>query len=489
MFEQRSVPLDERWSVLCGKEDEFHLRAAELLVEGLSEYISEYTLEVRFSNEEQLRGNLILVGAGVSNPKICEYVGEEDIQPQGYRLKVFHEAEHNNRQVVIIHGGDERGMLYGCVDFLYQYLPKADYDFTLQPQCYIHRLLDAKCGEPKAMLLPETDIVSAPEIERRGIWSWGHVIYNYRGFLDNMLKLKMNEVIVWNDYKPLNGKEFVDYAHRNGIEVVWGFSWAWGVDIDISKPGEMEKWKDIVVAQYRDLYADMNGDGVYFQTFTETSDDVKDGLVIAEEAVKWVNYISDALLKQYPALHIQFGLHATSVAHRMEVIARTDPRVEIIWEDCGAFPYAYASNQIDDFDKTVDFTEQMVRQREGCRCGAVLKGMMRLDWINFEYKTGPFVLGCAGEGFRKKRTAYQKRYWHYIQCDWLVYGDYCRRILKQLADGCEGRANVTFLVEDGMFEEEIWYPVALAAEMLWNPGKTFAELTQLAARRQDVVFA
>lgn len=67
MFEQRGVPVEARWSIICGKNDEFHLRAAELLIEGLSEYISEYTLEVRFSFEAKPKGNLILLGTVDSN--------------------------------------------------------------------------------------------------------------------------------------------------------------------------------------------------------------------------------------------------------------------------------------------------------------------------------------------------------------------------------------------------------------------------------------
>lgn len=48
---------------------------------------------------------------------------------------------------------------------------------------------------------------------------------------------------------------------------------------------------------------------------------------------------------------------------------------------------------------------------------------------------------------------------------------------------------MTFLVEDAMFEEALWYPVAMAGEMLWNADRSIEELNRAAARRQDVVFA
>ena len=41
---------------------------------------------------------------------------------------------------------------------------------------------------------------------RREMWTWGYVIYDYKGFVDNMVKCKLNTLIVWNDYLPLNIK-------------------------------------------------------------------------------------------------------------------------------------------------------------------------------------------------------------------------------------------------------------------------------------------
>lgn len=37
---------------------------------------------------------------------------------------------------------------------------------------------------------------------------------------------------------------------------------------------------------------------------------------------------------------------ATSVAQKLDRIAQIDPRVRIVWEDCGAFPYAYLAENV-----------------------------------------------------------------------------------------------------------------------------------------------
>lgn len=46
----------------------------------------------------------------------------------------------------------------------------------------------------------------------------------------------------------------------------------------------------------------MSGDGIYFQTFTETNEEKFGDIVIADAAVKLVNQTSDKLLKKYPNL-------------------------------------------------------------------------------------------------------------------------------------------------------------------------------------------
>jgi hypothetical protein len=39
--------------------------------------------------------------------------------------------------------------------------------------------------------------------------------------------LKLNQLIIWNDYMPLNVEEIIDYAHSYGIEVIFGYAWGW----------------------------------------------------------------------------------------------------------------------------------------------------------------------------------------------------------------------------------------------------------------------
>ena len=51
-----------------------------------------------------------------------------------------------------------------------------------------------------------------------------------------------------------------------------------------------------------------------------------------------------------------------------------------------------------------------------------------------------------------------------------------------------GDLDITALVEDGMFEKKIYYPVALYAEMLWNTDADIRELMAEVAMRGYVDF-
>ena len=58
-----------------------------------------------------------------------------------------------------------------------------------------------------------------------------------------------------------------------------------------------------------------------------------------------------------------------------------------------------------------------------------------------------------------------------------------------MAQAKSGELMLTALVEDGMFEENIMYPVALYAEMLWNCEAELGTLMSEVALRGYVDFA
>ena len=73
----------------------------------------------------------------------------------------------------------------------------------------------------------EYELVEKPKIKQRGLWTWGYVIYDYKKYIDNMVTLKFNTLIIWNDYLPVNIRDVISYAHENGVKIYLGFSWGW----------------------------------------------------------------------------------------------------------------------------------------------------------------------------------------------------------------------------------------------------------------------
>ncbi|MFA7637134.1 MAG: hypothetical protein WCX81_05170, partial [Monoglobales bacterium] len=394
----------------------------------------------------------------------------------GYIVKVCDSTLHEGRRMALIVGDTAVETIYAAADFADDYKALA---------CRTDRVpyFDVFMTET-TIQMPDYYVNTAPTVKRRGIWTWGHCIYDYKKFFENMARIKLNRITIWNDFVPANMADIIDYAHSLGIAVVLGFSWGWRVQIDLSEPDKLNEWMDSVINNYENNYAHLNHDGIYFQTFTETNSDNINGMSIAENAVIWTNTISGRLLEKYPNLEIQFGLHATSVKDHLETIAKVDPRVSIVWEDCGDFPWHYCGYIDEDQKATEDFTRAISNLRKYAPFGGVLKGHICLDWGDFEHQTGPFIMGENPLKMRNRRD-YAARLLRQSQSFWLKNAGKVLNIIRIMGEN----ADISDLVEDGMFEEKIWFSVALYAQMLWESDKDSNYLIAKVAERENITFA
>lgn len=377
-------------------------------------------------------------------------------------------------RTVIIEGFDDAGVLYGVLDFYQKYIVSCNNSDNLFSRDE----------------LPPFSWASAPEIKERGLWTWGHVIYDYRGYLDNMASLKLNRLIVWNDFAPFNADEIVEYAHSCNIKLIWGFAWLWEPDCKQVDIKNLEGQPERIFEKYQKEYGRVGGDGIYFQTFTELGTDNIDGVLIAEAAASFVNRTAALFYDRYPHMDIRFGLHATSVKDRLAFIAKVDPRICIVWEDCGAFPFSYSPNDVETFEQTKAFAETISRLRGADdRFGVVTKGLINLDWSRFEHLRGPHYLGVSSKQLRKTKLEQTRRQWRRIQAGWLLNADKAYEMVRTMCDKKNGELSVFALVEDGMFEETVMFPVALYAQMLWECHGELQALMHTVALRNDVTFA
>ena len=320
----------------------------------------------------------------------------------------------------------------------------------------------------------------------KGLWSWGHVIYDYKGYINNIKNLGLNSVIVWNDIVPLNAAEVISYAHSKGVKVIWGFAWGWvdkcGDNIKDIGEKAIEKIQQSVLKEFTEDYNGICPDGIYFQSFTELGSDSIGGRCIASVVTDFVNDTAQKIYRIAPDAEIMFGIHYTSVKNHLDEIARVDKRIRIIWEDCGSFPYHYDPGYIEDFDDTVKFTKTALTLRgQGENCGFIIKGMTTLDWSSFRYHTSAYAIGGADSDFIKTRQAEKNQKWEILTKGWLKNFEYVRKIIEIIANSKNG-VSVFALVEDGMFENEIKLPPALFAELLNDPDRRAEDIVPAAEK-------
>lgn len=403
------------------------------------------------------------------------YIGFDKSLGDGFRIRVT--PVKDDKQRIEILAVDEINLLYAAVDFKNKYLPYARNYNAHTPVFYFNPLF----SQP----MKEYDLVSKPKIRDRGIWTWGYVIYDYKRFIDNMVNCKLNTLIVWNDYLPSNIKEIIDYAHSLGVKIYLGFAWGWDVDLTVNDTiAHIDSVGPAIVERFEKEYASVGCDGIYFQSFTEVNTEDINGIPVAETVTNFVNDIAGRILEKFPNQILQFGLHATSVNNKLDIIKKVDDRISIVWEDAGAFPYAYAPCAIDGFEETVDFTKKIRDLRENGAFGVVLKGVTCLDWTQFKHQKGEFVLGESSKKFIADRLEFKKELLRYIQAYWIRNAKYAHEMMKEF----KYDNMVTVLAEDGMFEAALNYPMALFSEMMWDYDKSTEDILCETALRPDVDF-
>lgn len=475
---------DNRVLIVCGNDATKNKRCLEYLYGELSAEVP-YVLTVctagELTEEMEAYYHIIAIGTTENNDylkRLCvngELTAPKDVQ--GYRIKVFQNPKNKEKQVYALLGGSEASVFWAASQFVNHYLPENESKDLKKLHFVPYFTRNMK----------EVDIAEEPKIRERGIWTWGHVIYDYRRFLDNMAKLRMNIITVWNDHAPINAKEFVAYAHQLGIKVIWGFSMGWGYEYDISDTQVLNQIIEDAMEHYANEYQHLGGDGIYFQTFTETEEENKNGINIAQQVAVFVNQIKRKFRQRFGDMRIQFGLHASGVKKNLQEIAGVDRDVEIVWEDCGCFPYEYSPENIVGYEETKAFTQAIATLRgKDDKFSAVLKGLCCLEWDAFEYQLGKFPMGVSAPHQIQRRARALKKFWRRINALWLKNGEKAQEVIGMIRREKQGHTMIQALIEDGMFEEKISLSAAIMAQLMWNDEREYREIVYEASLMPDV---
>lgn len=474
-----------KWRVLVPHAMKETARCAVCDLSGIVGAYLPYPLAVSDETQctpEQYDENLIIMGT-TENGFLCRTLAERgfftpETKKEGYSVRVAASPYHAGRQIILLCGADDAGLLYAVHAFD---------RFYLCSRCRYHGYHYNHAFEAFLEEMPAWEYRTAPKTDNRGVWSWGHMIFDYRGFLRNMSALGMNLLVVWNDFAPLNAKEVLNEAHRRGIRIFWGFSCSWGETVDPCDPRDVEKWCARVLDTYTREYEPLGGDGIYFQAFTETHEREIGGRPIAALVTDWANAICNTLHGAYPSLEIQFGVHATSIGGAYPMLSGIDPDVPVMWEDCGDFPYAYDPAQQKNSAEALRYTQQLLRLNgDQTRFAAVLKGFTLLNWSRFEHYHGPIVLGEYPDAYIRDRLEKRMFTWQYARPYWMQGAGILKEFFRITTGAGIRETTVAALIEDGMLEREIDPCVSLFAALMWDWDRDTEELiadVQRAAQR------
>jgi len=429
--------------------------------------------------ETAVSKNAFFVGCYDKMPAMQKLVAPEEVPAGGYLVKVMVNPQDPEGRFVILTAHEPVNVFYAAVSFIDDYIPRYG---KISGSNYMP---DLTFDEP----LPECSYAQTPDHKTRSIFTWGHSINNYRAYIDNMARLRFNELILWNDFVPLNIRDIIDYAHSYGIAVNLGYSWGWSAHqcasmTDISDEA-MRKLKDDIVRQFDEEYAPINCDGIYFQSFTERKDKVIGGRRIAEAVTSLVNMTAKEIWERKPNLKLQFGLHATSVVSDLDEIAKVDPRIEILWEDCGEFPYEYDPFVKDEarYAETLEFTKKLLALRGGKGVGLVFKGVMMLDWLMFFHQHGPYVMGENHREIATHDRQIRAKGWRMFSAQWVQSGVRAQEMLRYIAAHKQSDVNMCLA---GTFDGGIYLPMALCAQMYWNCAEDYPETVKLVSSRSCI---
>lgn len=475
--------MDKRnWKIIYTKYEGMEQKAVDLLYGELGALILRdpglytiHTLLCEQADAAQLDRNAVVVGLFEENAIIRQYIKKEEIPEDGYCFKVTDGPE--GHRLVLITAHTPAALFYGTVDFV------DDYFTVATPIHGSVRLVHELFQHP----LPDYTYSSAPAFKTRSIFTWGHPINDYRNYIDNMARLKLNQLIIWNDYLPLNAKDIVDYAHSYGIELIWGYAWGWTRACNRDSVRNLEQVAKDILEKYETVYRNSGADGIYFQSFTETSDDTFEGELIAKIVTRFVNSVAEKILAQDPDLKLLFGLHASSVKDHLDFIAEVDERIEIMWEDCGSFPYGYHPylREKDDFEATSAFTDKLLTLREKGNTSMLFKGCMTLDWHGdrFAHQVGPYVMGLSTPQLIKQDLELLRPIWRQYQSGWLQNGHLAHRIARQILQNSDRPVALGLA---GQFAGGIFLPEALGAQILWDADKPYDEILNKVTRRKNI---
>ena len=473
------------WKVVYSSSEGPEGRALETLTERLGPYFlreghlaTALVLPLEKDGGEPVKGkrDVIVVGRPSENATLRKYLdgaggghaGRVTLPAGGYLIRTLHE---NGRNIVLIAGDTPEAVLWATFDFLDVVAPTLESKITSQHGRYAGMFF-------RADRIPEYECRRQPQTFVRSIFSWGHVVDDYRETFRALARARFNRAILWNDQLVVNAREVVACAHSWGVKVFWGFSWGWTLSGKEGKGLDFGKLADDIVDEWRQKWKPMGGDGIYFQSFTETNKREIGGRSIPEAVTELVNEVSKRIRAEAPGLEIVFGLHSNSMKREgaAEAIAKVDPSLEILWENCGGFPFWETNGRIEPPDTA--FCDQILALNKSV--GLAWKAQLRIDWKHYVSPAGPFMLGCAGSRLLARDQAVTVPRYASFDEDWILNGKSAYDLVRHIRAGAHPPKEFTAVAE---YNPPFGFATHCQAELFWNSDDPWEEIARRARMR------
>ena len=468
------------WKVVYSSAEGPEGRALEVLTERLGPLILReghrttpfvLPLERDGGPRVETKRDMVVVGIPSENATLRAALGAEArkrVPSGGYLVRTFQDG---GRNVVAIAGDSPSAVLWGVFDFLDVAVPELEARMAGMPGRYAGTFF-------RGGAIPAAEYARAPATPTRSVFAWGHVIDDFRDTFRAMARARFNRAILWNDQPVLNAREVVECAHSWGVEVFWGFSWGWTLSGKDGDGLDFARLADAIVDEWRSVWKPMGGDGIYFQSFTETDKGRIGGRPIPEAVTELVNAVAGRIREEAPGTKLVFGLHSNSMKRdgAAEAVAKIGSSIEILWENCGGFPFWEADGRPDAPDEA--FCDRILALTPSA--GLCWKGQLRMDWGNFAPPAGPFMLGCAGGRVRERDCAVAAPLlWNFDE-DWILNGRAAWEFARHVRSGAHPPAEFNAVAE---YNPPYGFATHCQAELFWNSDDPWDEIAKRARRR------
>lgn len=190
--EFKKVHEGPRWRLnygsFCGLE-----RTAVVELQKILQYYLPYPLVLETGAKSvSAQEHLAVIGTAASNPLIAELLETGKLPAataaEGYSIALMDSPKNPKFRLLVVAGFDERGLLYAAQEAAARLFNGGT-------------LLDGFGGAERRKhleLMEPFSVQEAPAVRNRGLWTWGYPITSYRRYFDNMMRLKMNLVTIWN---------------------------------------------------------------------------------------------------------------------------------------------------------------------------------------------------------------------------------------------------------------------------------------------------